>query len=100
MSGRGVFNGVMPLPPLTHVNFTMTLSKNRANANVASERKIPPSRSAGSATQRADRGRDAPGDQHADEHRHPELVRELTGRERTDAREGRLAQARSRPPYR
>ena len=40
----------MPLPPLTHVNFTMTLSKNSANANVASERKIPPSRSAGSAT--------------------------------------------------
>ena len=46
--GRGASSGTTPPP--TQSNFTITLSKNNANANVASDRKMPPSRSAGSAS--------------------------------------------------
>ncbi len=45
--GRGVGSGSEPPP--TQSNFTMTFSKNNANASVANDKKMPPNRRAGSA---------------------------------------------------
>ena len=90
--GRGADRGTA-CPPPTQPSCTITLSKKNANASVASERKMPPSRSAGSASSAPTDRRDHRADDHRDQHRHAELrSRAARSRHAPIAGERRLAQ--------